>query len=75
LLHPTNLVEIFEELAPFTWDLLHTFSASPKKSRKQKSADSDEPMPAADDDDWIDDGDDDPNLESGDADPGDSSGN
>ncbi|KAJ7819694.1 hypothetical protein B0H14DRAFT_2600447 [Mycena olivaceomarginata] len=41
-------------------------------SMKQKSVDSDEPMPAADDDDWIDDGDDDPNLESGDADPGDS---
>ncbi|KAJ7805523.1 hypothetical protein B0H14DRAFT_3153397 [Mycena olivaceomarginata] len=75
LLHPTKLVEIFEELAPFTWDLLHTFPASPNKSRKQKSADSDESMPAADDDDWIDDPNDDPNLKSGDADPGNSSGN
>ncbi|KAJ6533784.1 hypothetical protein DFH09DRAFT_1369988 [Mycena vulgaris] len=54
LLHPTKLIEIFKGLAPFTWGILHTFSAAPNKSR---------------DEDWPDDPNDDSNLEAGDANP------
>lgn len=73
LLHPTKLVELVKELAPFTWGLLHTFCASANRSRKQRKKNDDEPMPDAEtdtgDDDWADDPNDDPNTEAGDADP------
>ncbi|KAF8119797.1 hypothetical protein K438DRAFT_2006464 [Mycena galopus ATCC 62051] len=73
MLHPEKLIEIFKERAPFTWNLLHTFCASPNAWRKWKSADEDEPMLDADED-WPDDPNDDLNLESGDPDPVDSAG-
>jgi hypothetical protein len=73
MLHPTKLIEIIKGLAPFTWELLLTFCASPNASRKRKKAEEDEPMPTGEGD-WEDDPNDDPNLESGDADPGDSAG-
>ncbi|KAK7036387.1 hypothetical protein R3P38DRAFT_2517628 [Favolaschia claudopus] len=63
LLHPTKLIEIIKGLAPFTWGLLHTFSASPNASRKRRNTNADEEMQ---EEDWIDDPNDDP-LESGDA--------
>ncbi|KAJ7474674.1 hypothetical protein B0H11DRAFT_2282210 [Mycena galericulata] len=73
MLHPTKLIEIIKGLAPFTWELLLTFCASPNASRKRKKTEEDEPMPTGEGD-WEDDPNDDPNLESGDADPGDSAG-
>jgi hypothetical protein len=73
MLHPTKLIEIIKGLAPFTWELLLTFCASPNASRKRKKAEEDEPMPTGEED-WEDDPNDDPNLKSGDADPGDSAG-
>ncbi|KAK6969215.1 hypothetical protein R3P38DRAFT_3337140 [Favolaschia claudopus] len=63
LLHPTKLIDIIKGLAPFTWGLLHTFSASPNASRKRRNTNADEEMQ---EEDWIDDPNDDP-LESGDA--------
>ena len=38
LLQPDALVEKFKKSAPFMFGLLHTFSASPNKYRKQKAA-------------------------------------
>ncbi|KAJ7852900.1 hypothetical protein B0H14DRAFT_2580662 [Mycena olivaceomarginata] len=73
MLHPTKLIEVIQELAPFTWGLLHTFCASPNTSRKRRKGDEDQPMPTGDED-WADDPNDDPNLESGDANPEDSAG-
>lgn len=71
LLHPTKLVEIIKELAPFTWGILHTFSASPNKARKQRKTDEDVPMPpsAGVEEDWADDPNDDENVEEGEANP------
>ncbi|KAJ7704166.1 hypothetical protein B0H16DRAFT_719592 [Mycena metata] len=75
LLHPTKLVEIIKELAPFTWGILHTFSTSPNKARKQRKTDEDVPMPpspgpsAGADEDWADDPNDDENVEEGEASP------
>ncbi|KAJ7722835.1 hypothetical protein B0H16DRAFT_1473181 [Mycena metata] len=80
LLHPQKLIEVFKELAPFMWQILHTFCASPNNHRRRKAAeadaaaaalgplDEDVPMPdlnSDDDEDWADD----PNLESGESDP------
>ncbi|KAK7006618.1 hypothetical protein R3P38DRAFT_3325954 [Favolaschia claudopus] len=73
VLHPTKLVEIIQRLAPFTWNLLHTFSASPNASRKRRKSDKGEEM-VTEEEDWIDDPNDDSNLESGEADPGDFAG-
>ncbi|KAJ7454208.1 hypothetical protein FB451DRAFT_1184959 [Mycena latifolia] len=75
LLHPQKLIEVFKGLAPFMWQILHTFCASPNNHRRRQAADAaaadldeDDPMPDADsedDEDWGDD----PNLEAGEADP------
>ncbi|KAJ7351206.1 hypothetical protein DFH08DRAFT_992443 [Mycena albidolilacea] len=71
LLHPTKLVEIIKELAPFTWGVLHMFSASPNKARKQRKTDEDVPMPpsAGVEEDWADDPNDNENVEEGEANP------
>ncbi|KAJ7431901.1 hypothetical protein FB451DRAFT_1421046 [Mycena latifolia] len=73
LLHPTKLVEIIKGLAPFTWGILHTFCTSPNRSRRQRKAEEDVPMPPSDpsagEEDWADDPNDDPDLEAGEADP------
>ncbi|KAJ7443266.1 hypothetical protein FB451DRAFT_1568716 [Mycena latifolia] len=73
LLHPTKLVEIIKGLAPFTWGILHTFCTSPNRSRRQRKAEEDVPMPPSDpsagEEDWTDDPNDDPDLEAGEADP------
>jgi hypothetical protein len=72
------LVEIIKELAPFTWGILHTFSASPNKARKYRKTDEDVPMPpsqtsagveAGVEEDWADDPNDDENVEEGEANP------
>ncbi|KAJ7197913.1 hypothetical protein GGX14DRAFT_503908, partial [Mycena pura] len=80
LLHPQKLVDVFKGLAPFMWQILHTFSASPNHYRRRQAAEAadaneaatvadlegDEPMPDVHDEgDWADD----PNLASGEADP------
>jgi hypothetical protein len=70
LLNPTRLVETIKGLAPFTWGILDTFCASPNRSRTQRKANTDDPMPETNpaEPDW----DDDPNdvdVDSGDADP------
>lgn len=36
LLQPSKLQEKYQTLAPFTWELLYTFTASSNKSCKQK---------------------------------------
>ncbi|KAJ7823899.1 hypothetical protein B0H14DRAFT_3131670 [Mycena olivaceomarginata] len=69
LLHPTKLIEIIKELAPFTWGILHTFSTSPNKTRKYRKSDEDVPMPPTStevEEDWADD---DENIEEGEANP------
>ncbi|KAJ7034457.1 hypothetical protein C8F04DRAFT_573705 [Mycena alexandri] len=68
LLHPTKLVEIIKELAPFTWGILHTFSASPNKARRQRKTNEDVPMPGVEED-WADDPNDEENVEEGEANP------
>ncbi|KAJ7505795.1 hypothetical protein B0H11DRAFT_2272573 [Mycena galericulata] len=70
LLNPMRLVETVQGLAPFTWGILNTFCASPNRSRTQRKANTDDPMPETTpaEPDW----DDDPNdvdIDSGDADP------
>lgn len=72
LLHPEKLIEVIKGLAPFTWGILHTFSASPNKSRRYRKTDGDVPMPQSEtnaDEDWEDDPNDDTNIEAGEADP------
>ncbi|KAJ7478295.1 hypothetical protein FB451DRAFT_1172630 [Mycena latifolia] len=73
LLHPTKLVEFIKGLAPFTWGIFHAFSTSPNRSRRQRKAEEDVPMPPSDpsagEEDWADDPNDDPDLEAGEADP------
>jgi hypothetical protein len=57
LLQPQKILDKYRELAPCTWDLLFTFTASPNKYRKRKvevPGDNNE----VEGDDW----DDDPNL-------------
>jgi hypothetical protein len=77
LLHPQKLIQVFKDLAPFMWQILHTFSASPNNHRRRQAAEiavladdlgEDDPMPdvdSEDEEDWADD----PNLESGEVDP------
>jgi hypothetical protein len=77
LLHPQKLIRVFKDLAPFMWQILHTFCASPNNHRRRQAAEiavpvdelgEDDPMPdvdAEDEEDWADD----PNLESGEVDP------
>jgi hypothetical protein len=74
LLQPQKLIQVFKDLAPFMWQILHTFCASPNSHRRQQAADiavsvdEDEQMLDADsedEDDWAND----PNLESGEVDP------
>ncbi|KAK6995643.1 hypothetical protein R3P38DRAFT_3425830 [Favolaschia claudopus] len=72
LLHPSKLIEIIKGLAPFTWGLLHTFSASPNAWRKRPKQKAGEEM-QGEEEDWVDDPNDDP-LESGEAGLGDSAG-
>ncbi|KAJ6564882.1 hypothetical protein DFH09DRAFT_1315131 [Mycena vulgaris] len=73
LLHPTRLIEIVKGLAPFTWGVLHTFCASPNRTRKRQKTDEDAPMPPSgtetEAEDWADDPNDDPDLEAGESDP------
>jgi hypothetical protein len=59
LLHPDALLERFKKSAPFMFGLLHTFSASPNKYRKQKAAQHGSSREAIKDEDWEDD----PNAE------------
>jgi hypothetical protein len=77
LLHPQKLIQVFKDLAPFMWQILHTFCASPNNNRRRQAVeiavsvddlDEDDPMSDADSEDeegWADD----PNLESGQVDP------
>ncbi|KAJ7795466.1 hypothetical protein B0H14DRAFT_3554157 [Mycena olivaceomarginata] len=77
LLHPQKLIQVFKDLAPFMWQILHTFCASPNNHRRRQAAEidvlvddlgEDDPMPdvdSEDEEDWADD----PNLESGEVDP------
>ncbi|KAJ7837890.1 hypothetical protein B0H14DRAFT_2588977 [Mycena olivaceomarginata] len=77
LLHPQKLIQVFKDLAPFMWQILHTFCASPNNHRRRQAAEiavpvdelgEDDPMPdvdSEDEEDWSDD----PNLESGEVDP------
>jgi hypothetical protein len=59
LLRPEKKFAKYQELAPFTWQLLHTFSASPNKYRKHKGKGNEMTTEGQhDDDDW----DDDPNF-------------
>jgi hypothetical protein len=67
LLQPQRIMEKYQELAPFTWEILHTFAATPNKSRRQRAQNTGMPANSdeGDDDDW----DDDPNLASADDEP------
>ncbi|KAJ7367233.1 hypothetical protein DFH08DRAFT_1005503 [Mycena albidolilacea] len=77
LLHPQKLIQVFKDLAPFMWQILHTFCASLNNHRRRQAAEiavpvddlgEDDPMPdvgSEDEEDWADD----PNLESGEVDP------
>ncbi|KAJ7056827.1 hypothetical protein C8F01DRAFT_1087095 [Mycena amicta] len=70
LLHPSKLIEIVQELAPFTWGILHTFSTSPNRARRQRKSEEDVPMPTSteeEEEDWADDPNDDGNIDEGDA--------
>ena len=59
LLRPETILTKYQELAPFTWQLFHTVSASPNKYRKRKGkGKGNERATEDDDDDW----DDDPNF-------------
>ena len=59
LLRPETILAKYQELAPFTWQLLHTITASPNKYRKRKGKSDDTTTEGQhDDDDW----DDDPNF-------------
>ena len=57
LLQPEMILAKYRELAPFTWYLLHTISASPNKYRKRRGKGT-EKTTEGQDDDW----DDDPNF-------------
>ena len=57
LLQPQQIIDKYRELAPFTWDLLHTFAATPNKFRRRKAQNMSN-SPDDGDDDWEDD----PNL-------------
>ena len=57
LLRPQQVIEKYQELAPFTWALLHTFAATPNKFRKQRAQNMANNLDG-DDEDWEDD----PNL-------------
>jgi hypothetical protein len=57
LLRPETILTKYHELAPFTWQLFHTISASPNKYRKRKGKGI-ERTTEGQDDDW----DDDPNF-------------
>ena len=59
LLRPETILAKYQELAPFTWELLHTFTASPNKYRKRKGRGNERSSEGPhDNDDW----DDDPNF-------------
>ncbi|KAJ7722916.1 hypothetical protein B0H14DRAFT_3520171 [Mycena olivaceomarginata] len=72
LLHPTKLIEIIKELAPFTWSILHTFSSSENRpediGKAVRCADAVDERGEAEED-WADDPNDDENIEEGDANP------
>jgi hypothetical protein len=57
LLQPQKIMDKYQEHAPFTWDLLYTFAASPNKWRKEKAK-----KKTAGDQDDEEDWEDDPNL-------------
>jgi hypothetical protein len=59
LLRPETILAKYQELAPFTWQLLHTIAASPNKYRKRKGKGNERTTDGQhEDDDW----DDDPNF-------------
>ena len=60
LLKPQRVMDKYCDHAPFTWELLHTFAATPNKSRRQRAPanSSREGEESEDHDDWEDD----PNL-------------
>lgn len=59
LLRPETILAKYQELAPFTWQIFHTISASPNKYRKRKGKGNERTTEGQDeDDDW----DDDPNF-------------
>ncbi|KAJ7823822.1 hypothetical protein B0H14DRAFT_2597693 [Mycena olivaceomarginata] len=64
LLHPQKLIQVFKDLAPFMWQILHTFCASPNNHRRRQAAEIAVLIPKTRKD-WADD----PNLESGEVDP------
>lgn len=55
LLEPQKIMDKYREHAPFTWDLLYAFAASPNKWRKEKAK---KAIASSEEDDWEDD----PNL-------------
>jgi len=57
LLQPQKIMDKYREHAPFTWDLLYTFVASPNKWRKEKAKKA-TAVDEGDEEDWEDD----PNL-------------
>jgi len=57
LLQPQKIMDKYQKHAPFTWDVLYTFAASPNKWRKEKAKKN-----TADDEDDGEDWEDDPNL-------------
>lgn len=63
LLQPSKLQQKYQTLAPFTWQLLYVFTASPNKYRKQKQGQG--PSQKADDEDWYDN----PNIDSEEENP------
>ncbi|KAF8139129.1 hypothetical protein K438DRAFT_1786028 [Mycena galopus ATCC 62051] len=73
LLHPTKLTQIIQQLAPFTWGILHTFCTSPNRARRQRATEQDQFMPPSapteEEEDWTDDPNEDPDVEAGEADP------
>ncbi|KAJ7888969.1 hypothetical protein B0H14DRAFT_3713696, partial [Mycena olivaceomarginata] len=65
LLHPTKLIEIIKELAPFTCGILYTFSTTPNKARRQRKTEEDVPMPPTStgvEEDWAENPNDDENI-------------
>ena len=54
-LRPETILAKYQELAPFTWQLLHTISASPNKYRKCKGKSNERTTEELENDDWNDD--------------------
>jgi len=55
LLQPQRVMDKYREHAPFTWELLETFAATPNKFRRQRERDTPANSRGDEDDDWEDD--------------------